>query len=221
MGTMGSVNDLVEVWLQSARELIGTTISPELPTLSYAHAPQSLDAWNGRAESNARATGLALNGQRDRLRAAHDSLAETARQASLITQGVHRELAAIEQDWKQDLLVLKHISDTPQGQAALLQAAQSRINEAIQAMQEAGGQFTLAAERVRAAAGELLQEPGRYTSAAALPTPNTGADSTEVHAVRPLNSGDPWDHIEDIMDFWTNTNNPELPQMPEPYSPEF
>lgn len=177
--------DQVEVCLQGARKLVGTGIPPELALRGRGMVLHHPDTWSGGAATSAQAAGTALDQHRQQLRDAHNYIAETVRRANLLTQSVHRELTAIEHAWKQDRSALAHLSDTPDGRAAMLRAAQVRIAEVREVIENAAQRFRLTAEQADPAI-KLLNSGGG-----------------EEHW--------PWEHIEVIMEHWTRTTVWDMP----------
>ncbi|WP_050547104.1 hypothetical protein [Mycobacteroides abscessus] len=134
---------------------LGTSVPPEVTLPRYEPAPQPPDEWTGEASNRARDLDEKLAQRRQSLRSAHSSVADTVRQANLLTQKAQGELAAVEQAWQRDKAAFAHISGTAEGRAALLRAAQLRINEASQVVRDAAAQFQLVAAQVHTAASSV------------------------------------------------------------------
>lgn len=147
--------DQAEVWIQRSRQLLGTSVPPEVPLPGYEPAPQHPDAWTGEASDRARDLDETLAQRRQSLRSAHSSVADIVRQANLLTQKAQGEQATVEQAWQRDKAAFAHISGTAEGRAALLRAAQSRINEASQVVRDAAAQFQLVAAQVHTATSSV------------------------------------------------------------------
>ncbi|MCA2240564.1 hypothetical protein [Mycobacterium avium] len=211
--------DQAEVWIQRARQLLGTSVPPEVPLPRYEPAPQHPDEWTGEASDRARDLDEKLAQRRLSLRSAHSSVADTVRQANLLTQKAQGELAAVERAWQRDKAAFAHISGTAEGRAALLRAAQSRINEASQVVRDAAAQFQFAAAQVHTATSNVTLLD-TYASTDASHIQNVSAEALGVQSIPPK-TGDDWDHIEEILEHWNRTSNAGLPAMPDPWPPEF
>ncbi|MBS1693106.1 MAG: hypothetical protein JST91_12885 [Actinobacteria bacterium] len=211
--------DQPEVWIQRAHQLLGTSVPPEMTAPGYGPAPQHPDAWTGEASARARDHSATLDERRQSMRTTHSSVTETVCQANLLTQKAQGELVAVEQAWQRDKAAFAHISGIAEGQAALLRAAQSRIDEASRVVRDAAVQFQLAAAQVHTATSNV-------TALDPDVSPNTsqvqsvGAEALGVRPIPPK-TGDDWDHIEEILEHWNRTSNAGLPAMPDPWPPEF
>lgn len=211
--------DQAEAWIQRARQLLGTSVPPEVTLPRYEPAPQPPDEWTGEASNRARDLDEKLAQRRQSLRSAHSSVADTVRQANLLTQKAQGELAAVEQAWQRDKAAFAHISGTAEGRAALLRAAQLRINEASQVVRDAAAQFQLVAAQVHTAASSVTALD-TYASTDTSHIQNVSAEALGVRSIPPK-TGDDWDHIEEILEHWNRTSNAGLPAMPDPWPPEF
>ncbi|MDO2384524.1 hypothetical protein QRB41_14095 [Mycobacterium avium subsp. hominissuis] len=211
--------DQAEASIQRARQLLGTMVPPEISSLGDGPTPQHPDAWTGEASDRARDLGETLAERRQTLRSAHSSVASTVRQANLLTQKAQNELAAVEQAWQHDKAAFAHISGTSEGRAALLRAAQSRIDEASQVVRDAAAQFQLVATQMHTATSNVTALD-TYASNGTAHIQNVSAEALGVRSIPPK-TGDDWDHIEEILEHWNRTSNAGLPAMPDPWPPEF
>lgn len=163
----------VDALLQSARQLLGSTTAPEpdaadfgAPNLAGEH-PAS---WQGPASTDAAAKNTVLDRNRDQLRTTYSSAAAVIASANQYGQQARTDLAAVDNAWQHDKATLGRNANTPQGQVALLQAAQQRLDEASRIVERTAKQYQQAAEQMRSTAGELPRSDDHTTHAAGFGT---------------------------------------------------
>lgn len=162
----------MDALLQSARELLGTMSPAQLAAINAG--PQSMPApatWDGNAATAAAVASNELDQRRGQLNNAHQTVSTAVSQANQISRDAHTGLRAIETAWANDKAALAPQANTPEGQAALLNAGQQRVHEATQLIHTAAQRFQGASQQVSATTADLRS--------------STGADDTHV---QPLDS---------------------------------
>lgn len=150
----------VDAILQQARQLLG---SPALPHLAGADfgapnlAGEHPASWQGQASTRASANATALDKTREQLHSVYGSAATVITSANQYGHQARTELAAVDAAWQHDKATLARNAGTPQGHAALLQAAQQRVEEARRIVERTAKQYQQAATQMRATTEQLPQ----------------------------------------------------------------
>lgn len=148
----------VDALLEQARQLLGTPSAATITApgtnagpLAERHPP----SWEGDTSTHAAATTSRLDADRNQVRTVHQAVSSTLTAANQIGQHARTRLDAVEAAWQQDKAALARFADTPQGQAALLQAGQHRITDATQIVKHAAIDYQHAARQVHDATADL------------------------------------------------------------------
>lgn len=125
-----SIQTAIDAYLRDARELLGTGAAPGNSRRPRTDVPPAQpQSWIGSAADSAGATADRLDNDRGRLGSAHDRATQALDAAAGIAHDAHSGMTTIENAWHSDKLALGPFSNTPQGQAALLQAGIQRVSE--------------------------------------------------------------------------------------------
>lgn len=172
-----SIQTAIDAYLRDARELLGTGATPgnsRRPRTDMRPAqPQS---WIGSAADSAGATADRLDNDRGKLGSAHDRATQALDAAAGIARDAHSGMTTIENAWHSDKLALGPISNTPQGQAALLQAGMQRVSETQSLVFGVTTRFGDLATNVGDAITEL---PTPLDAETSTPSKDTPADTDE------------------------------------------
>lgn len=159
----------VDAILQQARQLLGSTALPDLAEADFG-APDLADkqsaTWEGQASTRATAHNAALDNSRDQLRTVYGSAATVIASANQYGQHARKELAAVDAAWQHDKATLSRNAGTPEGHAALLQAAQQRVDEASRIVEQTAQQYQQAAKQMRSTTEQLPDSDEHTTQAA-------------------------------------------------------
>jgi hypothetical protein len=149
----------VDALLQEAARLLGTGPPPSVTIPAPPGPPPPHPQWEGDAGAQARLVSTELTDRRGQLYAAGAKTANLINSAGAITTDARTQIASIQSQWERDKAAVGMFSDTPQGQAALAAAGQTRVQEATGVVTDAANRFGVNAQGVRAAQGEL---PGGF-----------------------------------------------------------
>lgn len=148
----------VDALLEQARQLLGapsgatmTTPGANTGQLAHRHPP----GWEGDTSTHASATTSRLDNDRNKVHAARQAVGNVVTTANQIGQHARTRLDAVTAGWQQDKATLARVADTPEGQAALLQAGQQRIADATQIVKQAATDYQHAAGQVHNATADL------------------------------------------------------------------
>lgn len=147
----------VDAILQQARQLLGTGLAVEAPAATFGGdvSGDQLSGWEGQAGEGVVAEQAAIEGSRERLRAAYGSAAQVIAMVNQHGEQARRDLAAVEQGWQHDKESADTGVDVPEGPAGILQAAQRRIDEAAGIVERTAALYQQAAQQIRTAVGDL------------------------------------------------------------------
>lgn len=125
-----SIQTAIDAYLRDARELLGTGAAPGNSRRPRTDMPPAQpQSWIGSAAHSAGTTADRLDNDREKLGSAHDRATQALDAAASIAHDAHAGMTTIENAWHSDKLALGPLSNTPQGQAALLQAGIQRVSE--------------------------------------------------------------------------------------------
>lgn len=127
-------------------------------TLGGDVSSEQLSGWEGSAGEGVVAEQAAIDGSRERLRAAYGAAAGVIAMVNQHGEQARRDLAAVEQGWQHDkeaAACSADGADVPEGRAGILQAAQRRIDEAAGIVEQTAALYQQAAQQIRAVAGDL------------------------------------------------------------------
>lgn len=144
----------VDAVLHKARQLLGSTPAPEHQGASLTETVVAHPiGWDSESGDAATATSTAIDNQLNHIQTIHHNAHQAMADAAQIAQSARDKLDALETDWQHDKDT--HDPNTTQGQAALLQAAQQRINQAIDIVEHAATGYGDAAARLRTYIAQL------------------------------------------------------------------
>lgn len=162
----------VDAALHQARQLLGTVTPPDITTPSYGDQPPEPPAnWAGGASEKSHTVSTELDSQRDQIRTTHHQVAAVVAQANQLVHQADTGLTSVEQAWEQDKATLAPFADTPEGQAALLQAGQLRVNEATELIHSTATQYQQTAGQLQALTSNLPLAPQMPPQDPLWPTP--------------------------------------------------
>ena len=152
--------ELVDDYLERARQLLGTGHSPTPPPSSPGSPnPTVPETWTGGSSQAATTLGATLHTTRGQLDSVQAHTAQIICTTTQIPIDGHRNLNAIQAEWNSDKAALSPWANTAAGRAALLRAGQQRITETQTLITNVANRYGDAAAAVRAAQLGLPDSP--------------------------------------------------------------
>lgn len=180
-----TVDHLIDDYLAAVRRIVGTGPAPAAtPTVPMPPALDLPADWAGQASTAAISATEALQQSRQRLTSASSGVATLTKSAADIAQQAATQLDVISGEWDQAKAVTAVITPLSLRDAALIPAAQTTIDEAVNLITDTAAKYSDAASAVRTHAAELEhdQTPPAPPSA----PPGNAAATDELFAGEPL-----------------------------------
>lgn len=150
-----SVEQVVDEYLNAARQILGSTSAPPGPTPPTAVAELPSPEWTGNAHDAAIEATEHLQQARSSLQTAAANVATITETANQIAHEATIELDSITEDWQRDKAALSAMPNESARDAALLAAAQRRIAEVITLTSATTARYHEEANKVRQQAAQL------------------------------------------------------------------
>lgn len=172
---MTGIIDVVDSTIGQARTLLGTgqPATPPPPHQPNGTPPQP-QQWTGTAANRASTVTDLLHLTRGQLTHAQTRAIIAMSVGPDIAHTGHSGLDVIEAGWQSEKNLLGPYADTPEGQAALIEAAMGRISDTQSLVVETTNQYGIAGDAIREALGDL-PNPEDPTESGDAPTPEETA----------------------------------------------
>jgi hypothetical protein len=158
--------DAVDAALRDMSTLLGSGPAPSPRSAAPMSNPPAAPAWEGAASQSATLISAQLDDQRRALYSAHQAAAQTITQAGQISTESRRSMNSVLAEWENDKAAAGPMMNTPEGQAWLAAAGQTRLGEASGVIQQALMRFGEASQQLGAITAGLPNRGGAPRSPA-------------------------------------------------------
>lgn len=155
------IADRIDAALDAASGLLGTATPPEPPTPTPLPSAPPWPEWDGSASDSAYEASADLDRQRTQLHAAQRAAATILTQAREIPVQARLGMSSVRRRWEGDKATLGPLAGTAAGDAALLAAGRTRIEESNALIRQTVADLNAAAGRLDAITAELPPVPPR------------------------------------------------------------